>query len=345
MARLRRVSSDVPGIARHRHGRGFRYTHPSGRPVRDPETLARIRALAIPPAWTDVWICADPLGHLQAMGTDAAGRRQYRYHDAWRARRDAQKFDRMLGFARALPELRERVADDLALPGVPRERVLAGAVRLLDQASFRVGSESYARDNGSFGLATLRKEHVTLRDGVALFDFAAKSGQRLVQEIADPDVVPLIRTLKRRRSGGPELLAYREGNVWRDVRSTDVNDYVKEVAGDGYSAKDFRTWHGTVVAAVALAVAEGERTSVTSRRRQVSAAIREVAGFLSNTPAVARASYVDPRVIDRFEEGVTIAPALERSSIEDVDDPAFREIVEAAVLDLLEDEETSAHAA
>ena len=345
MARLRRVSSDVPGIVRHPHGRGFRYIHPSGRPVRDAETLARIRALAIPPAWTDVWICPDPLGHLQAMGTDDAGRRQYRYHDAWRARRDVQKFDRMLGFARALPDLRERVADDLALPGVPRQRVLAGAVRLLDQASFRVGSESYARDNGSFGLATLRKEHVRLRDGIALFDFAAKSGKRLVQEVADPDVVPLIRTLKRRRTGGPELLAYRDGDVWRDVRSADVNAYVKEVAGDGYSAKDFRTWHGTVVAAVGLALAEGDRTSFTSRRRQVSAAIREVAEFLGNTPAVARASYVDPRVIDRFEEGVTIAPALERSSAEDLDDPAFREVVEAAVLDLLEDEETATRAA
>ncbi|HSD48358.1 MAG TPA: DNA topoisomerase IB [Actinomycetota bacterium] len=345
MARLRRVSSGVPGIVRHRHGRGFRFVHPSGRPVRDPETLTRICALAIPPAWTDVWICPDPLGHLQAMGTDAAGRRQYRYHDAWRARRDAQKFDRMLGFARGLPALRERVVEDLRLSGVPRERVLAGAVRLLDQASFRVGSESYARDNGSFGLATLRKEHVHLRAGTAVFDFEAKSGQRLVQEVANPDVVPLIRTLKRRRTGGPELLAYREGDVWRDVRSADVNAYVKEVAGDGYSAKDFRTWHGTVVAAVALALAEGERTSVTSRRRQVSSAIRDVAEFLGNTPAVARASYVDPRVIDRFEEGVTIAPALERSSAEDLDDPAFREVVEAAVLDLLEDEESTARAA
>lgn len=344
MPRLRRVSIEVPGIERLRHGRGFRYLHPSGRPVRDRETLARIRALAIPPAWTDVWICSDPLGHLQAVGTDAAGRRQYRYHDAWRARRDAQKFDRMLGFARALPELRERVAEDLSLNGVPRERVLAGAVRLLDEASFRVGSESYARDNGSFGLATLRKEHVHLRDGIAAFDFTAKSGQRLVQEIADPDVVPLIRTLKRRRTGGPELLAYREGHAWHDVRSTDINMYVKEVAGDGYSAKDFRTWHGTVVAAVALALAEGERTSLTSRRRQVSTAIREVAVFLGNTPAVARASYVDPRVIDRFEEGVTIAPVLERSSAEHVDDPAFREVVEGAVLDLL-DEAPAARAA
>jgi DNA topoisomerase I len=345
VARLRRVSSDVPGIVRLRHGRGFRYVDPSGKPVREAETLHRIRALAIPPAWTDVWICIDPLGHLQAVGTDAAGRRQYRYHDAWRTRRDAEKFDRMLGFARALPGLRERVADDLARRGVTRERVLAGAVRLLDQASFRVGSETYARDNGSFGLATLRKDHVHLRNGVATFDFTAKSGRRLVQEVADADVLPLIRTLKRRRAGGPELFAYREGRVWRDVLAADVNAYVKEVAGDGYSAKDFRTWHATVVAAVGLALAEGERTSVTSPRRQVSAAIREVAEFLGNTPAVARASYVDPRVIDRFEEGVTIAPALERSSAEDLDDPAFREVVEAAVLDLLEEEQVAPRAA
>lgn len=345
MARLRRVSSDVPGIVRLRHGRGFRYVDASGRAVRDAETLKRIRDLAIPPAWTDVWICPDPLGHLQAVGTDAAGRRQYRYHDAWRARRDVEKFDRMLAFAGALPSLRERVAQDLTRRGLPRERVLAGAVRLLDQASFRVGSESYARDNGSFGLATLRKDHVRLRGDVAVFDFTAKSGKRLVQEIADPDVLPLVRTLKRRRNGGPELLAYREGRVWRDVRAADVNAYVKEVAGDGHSAKDFRTWHGTVVAAVALALSEGDRTTLTSRRRQVSAAIREVAEFLGNTPAVARASYVDPRVIDRFEEGVTIAPALERSSVEDLEDPAFREVVEAAVLDLLEEEQEAPRAA
>ncbi|HEU4529103.1 MAG TPA: DNA topoisomerase IB [Actinomycetota bacterium] len=345
MARLRRVSSDVAGIVRLRHGRGFRYVDPSGRAVRDAETLKRIRDLAIPPAWTDVWICPDPLGHLQAVGTDAAGRRQYRYHDAWRARRDEEKFDRMLAFARALPSLRERVAQDLARRGLPRERVLAGAVRLLDQASFRVGSESYARDNGSFGLATLRKDHVHLRGDVAVFDFTAKSGKRLVQEVADPDVLALVRTLKRRRNGGPELLAYREGRVWRDVRAADVNAYVKEVAGNGHTAKDFRTWHGTVVAAVALALAEGERTTVTSRRRQVSAAIREVAEFLGNTPAVARASYVDPRVVDRFEEGATIAPALERSSAEDLEDPAFREVVEAAVLDLLEVEQEAPRAA
>ncbi len=337
MARLRRVSSEGPGIVRRKHGRGFRYLDASGGPVRDPETLARIRALAIPPAWTDVWISPDPLGHLQAVGTDAAGRRQYRYHDAWRARRDAEKFDRMLGFARALPVLRERVAEDLGRRGLPRERVLAGAVRLLDQVSFRVGSESYARDNGSFGLATLRRDHVHLRDGVAVFDFTAKSGKRLVLEVADPDVLSLVRSLKRRYAGGPELLAYRDGHVWRDVRAADVNAYVKDTLGDGYSAKDFRTWHGTVVAAVGLALAEGERTSVTSRRRQVSAAIREVAQFLGNTPAVARASYVDPRVLDRFEEGVTIAVALERAS-GDLNDPAFREAVEAAVLDMLEEE-------
>lgn len=338
MARLRRVSSADPGIARRSHGRGFRYLDERGRPVRDPETLGRIRSLAIPPAWSDVWICADPLGHLQAAGTDAAGRRQYRYHDVWRARRDAEKFDRALAFAHALPELRVRVATDLARDGMPRERVLGCAVRLLDQASFRVGSESYARDNGSFGLATLRKDHVRLRRGSASFEFAAKSGKHLVHEVTDPDVLPVIRTLKRRRGGGPELLAYLDGRRWRDVRSGDVNAYVKEAAGDAFSAKDFRTWHGTVVAAVALALAEGETDGPAGRRRQVSAAIREVSEFLGNTPAVARSSYVDPRVIDRFDEGLTIAPALERAATgEALDDPAFRAVVEAAVLELLEE--------
>jgi DNA topoisomerase-1 len=343
MGRLRRVSSDRPGITRQRRGRGFSYATANGAPVSDEETLARIRALAIPPAWTDVWICPDPMGHLQAAGTDAAGRRQYLYHEGWRARRDAEKFDRMLAFAHRLPEVRRRVEADLERRGLSREKALAVAARLLDLGLFRVGSESYARANGSFGLATIRRDQVRTSGDVVRFDFRAKSGQRRIQEIVDADVAPIVRTLKRRKDENPELLAYRNGNGWRDVRSEDVNAYLKEVAGDAFSAKDFRTWHGTVFAAAALASEKEVPAAPSARRRRISAAIKEVAAELGNTAAVARASYVDPRLLDRYEEGVTIRPALLRANArgeQDDDrafDPSFRDAVEAAVLELLED--------
>ncbi|MGH2634839.1 MAG: DNA topoisomerase IB [Actinomycetota bacterium] len=334
---LRRAAVEAPGITRRRRGRGFSYETPSGAAV-DDETLERIRALAIPPAWADVWICPHANGHIQAAGTDAAGRRQYLYHERWRARRDGEKFDRMIAFARVLPRMRERVAADLGVAGLPRPKALACAVRLLDQALFRIGSETYARQNGSFGLATLRKEHVGIRGDLIVFDFAAKSGQRRVQEVRDPQVLPAIRSMKRRRNGGAELLAFREGERWRDVRSADVNDYLREVAGDEFTAKDFRTWHATVLAAAALAAKAGEATAATSGRRLVSAAVREVAEYLGNTPAVARASYIDPRVVDRFEQGRTIADTMERLRTDDLTAPGVRETVEAAVLDLLEEE-------
>jgi DNA topoisomerase-1 len=335
--RLRKATIDGPGISRRRRGRGFSYEGPDG-PVSDAETLERIRALVIPPAWTDVWICPDPSGHIQAAGTDAAGRRQYLYHADWRVRRDAQKFERMVAFARALPRIRERVGADLALRGLPRARALACAVRLLDNAFFRVGSEAYTRQNGSFGLATVRKDHVIVRENVAVFDFMSKSGKRHVQEIADAEVIPALRTMRRRRNGGHELLAYRDGPRWRDVRSSDINEYVREAAGGEFTAKDFRTWHATVLAAVHLALGAADSTTATSRRRVVSGAVREVAGFLGNTPAVARASYIDPRVIARFEDGVTIGSTLERLNTDEPTDPDFREAVEAAVLNLLEGE-------
>jgi DNA topoisomerase IB len=250
-------------------------------------------------------------------------------------------------FALALPVLRERVSRDLSLPGVPKARALACSVRLLDHAFFRVGSEAYARENGSFGLATVRKEHVTVRRDLVVFDFVAKSGKRHVQEIADAEILPVIRTMRRRRNGGRELLAYREGDRWRDIRSGDINEYVREAAGGGeFSAKDFRTWHATVLAAVHLALGHAESTSLTSRRRVVSGAVREVAGFLGNTPAVARASYIDPRVIARFEDGVTIGATLERLRTDDPTDPEFRATAEEAVLELLEaDPSTRARAA
>jgi DNA topoisomerase IB len=336
---------DGPGIARRRRGNGFSYEDAHGRAVRDEETLERIRALAVPPAWTDVWICPDPLGHVQAIGTDAAGRRQYRYHDAWRARRDAMKFDRMIAFARELPTLRAHVTQDLRRRGMPREKALACGVRLLDQAFFRVGSESYARQNGSFGLATIRKEHVTVHRDRVEFDFLAKSGKRRVAELRDPELIRPIRSMKRRVGGGRELLAYRDGSRWRDIRSSDINAYLRDVTGGEYTAKDFRTWHGTALAAVFLAVREAERTGVTSTRRAISGAVKDVASFLGNTAAVARASYIDPRVIERFEEGVTIAPVLHRLGTDEPTDPVFREAIEAAVLELLEDGEAAPRAA
>jgi DNA topoisomerase IB len=329
VARLRRSDCSLPGLRRRRRGRGFSYLDVAGRPVRDEAALERIRALAIPPAWEDVWICLDANGHLQATGVDAAGRKQYRYHDAWRARRDRQKFEEMLDFARALPRLRRRVARDLkadADGGAGRDRVLACAARMLDLGLFRIGSESYASDSGSFGLATLRKAHVRIAGAEVVFDYPAKSGQRRVQAIGDPDVVDVLTVLMRRRGGADELLAYRDGRRWLDVRSEDINDYLKDRAGAPVSAKDFRTWNGTVLAAVALARREHRPSTKTARRRAIAAAVREVAVFLGNTPAVARSSYIDPRVIDRFLAGDTIAPAHERG----------RRTIEAAVLDLID---------
>ncbi len=338
MARLRRVSSTSSGLARRRQGRGFSYLGPDGARIADPDVLARIRSLAIPPAWSDVWICLDEAGHLQAAGTDAAGRRQYLYHPEWRRRRDRGKFARIETFAEQLPVLREQVNEDLAGTRLTRERVLACSVRMLDRGLFRVGTEDYTAKNGSFGLATLRKEHVTVGRSAASFDFVAKAGVRQVREVADPQILPVLRALKRRRNGGPELLAWREGDRWIDVRSNDVNAYLKEIAGEEFSAKDFRTWHGTVLAAVALAGREPP-ASPTAAKRAVSAAIKEVAGQLGNTTAVCRASYVDPRVIDRFVEGVVVDVPPD-ATLEPLQ-PA----IEAAVLDLLQGTKPSATAA
>jgi DNA topoisomerase IB len=345
--RTRRVNCSGPGIARQRRGRGFAYVDASGQRVTDEPTIDRIRALAIPPAWRDVWICGDARGHIQATGIDAAGRKQYRYHDDWRRRRDQAKFDAMVAFARALPALRRRVASDLAAEGdgagpggLGEARVLACAVRLLDVGLFRIGNEDYAAQNETYGLTTLRKVHVRVeRDGL-LFDFPAKHGVRRVQRVCDPDVLPVIAALKRRRDGGEELLAWRRGRRWVDVKADDVNAYLKDAAGGDFSAKDFRTWNATALCAVSLAVRAQEATSRTSRRRLVKAAIDEVATHLGNTPAVARGSYVDPRVIDRFGEGLTVAAALAAQhepieGDEPVPEQNVSERVRRAVLDLI----------
>jgi DNA topoisomerase I len=335
MARLRRTSPDRPGWTRRRSGTGFVYLDEQGRRIGDPLQLQRIRELAIPPAWRDVWICPYPNGHLQAVGTDDRGRRQYLYHPQWHQERALEKHARVLEFARRLPAARERVLADLALPGMPRERALATAFRLLDLGLFRVGGESYAEENGSYGLATLRKDHVRLHRGTVRFEYLAKSGVRRSIGISDEQIAPVIRSLKRRRGGGEELLAWRSGRGWSDLASADINEYVKDVIDPQASAKDFRTWHATVLAALALSNVPAPR-SPTAARRAVAAAMREVAEQLGNTPAVCRASYVDPRVIARFGDGTTIRTAVERAlkttgQVPSIGDQA----VERAVLRLL----------
>jgi DNA topoisomerase IB len=308
--RLRRSDPNGPGIRRRRCGRGFRYLGPGAQPVRDPEALARIKALVIPPAWEDVWICAEPRGHIQAVGTDAAGRRQYRYHDLWRERQDRDKHDRVLEFGRILPRLRQTVSEHLSGRGLRRERVLAAAVRLIDLGFFRPGCAEYAAENGTFGIATIRREHVTCCRGELVFDYLAKGAKHREQAVVDADVQAVVVRLKRRKGGGDGLFAYRSGRGWHGVTAADINAYLGEITGGEFTAKDFRTWHATVLAAVGLAVSEHAAATVAARKRAIARAVAEVAGYLGNTPAVARASYIDPRVIELYESGITIAPAL-----------------------------------
>ena len=305
VGRLRRSDCAGRGIRRRRCGRGFTYADADGERIEDAESLERIRELAIPPAWADVWICADPLGHIQATGVDAAGRKQYRYHERWQQRAAQRKFAAMREFAAALPRLRRAVRRDLSRDGAPKERALACAVRLVDLGLFRVGGEEYAEANGSFGVATLRREHVSYSDGELVFDFPAKSGQRRVQSVRDPAVLGAVEAMRARRSGPDDLLVYREGRTWHDVRSADVNAYIQARIGEDFSAKDFRTWHATVLAAVELAEEEKPR-SRSGAEKAIRAAVERVAEVLGNTPAVCRDSYIDPRVLDRFREGRTV---------------------------------------
>jgi DNA topoisomerase I len=306
--RLRRADCAGPGIRRVRRGRGFSYEDGTGERIADEETLERIRQLAIPPAWKEVWICPDPFGHIQATGYDEAGRKQYLYHERWQQRQAERKFELVREFALKLPKLRRAVTADLRRQGMPRERALACAVRLLDLGFFRVGSEVYAEENESFGLATVRREHVTVKRGEVVFDFPAKSGQRRVQSIRDAAARRALEAMHRRRSGPEDLLAYRAGGEWVDVRSDEINEYIHEHIGEEFTAKNFRTWHGTVLAAVALAGEEPPRSEAAAKRA-VTRAVDQVSEALGNTPAVCRASYIDPRVLDRYRDGTTIRPA------------------------------------
>jgi DNA topoisomerase IB len=332
--RLRRSDVHGPGWRRRRAGRGFAYFDEHGTLIKD-ERLDRLRALAIPPAWKDVWICPWPNGHIQATGIDAAGRRQYRYHDQWRTRRDAEKHERVLEIASQLPDVRNEVVAALRTRGPNRERVLACAIRLLDLGAFRIGSEQYAEDNGTYGLATLRREHVSVRGERTFFCYTAKGGLQREVEITDRPTATVVRQLlERPADAGEELLAYQlEDGTWRDVTSSEINAYLKEISGAEITAKDFRTWTATVLMAARLAEAPPP-TSRTGRKKVVTTAYKAVSEQLGNTPAVCKASYVDPRVVDRYEHGETVAPALAEAAQAD-DDREAQRVLEAAVCQLL----------
>lgn len=332
MVRLRRVSPDSPGWGRRRRGRGFTYLDEDGRRL-PAEEVERVKSLAIPPAWGDVWICPVPNGHIQAVGTDEAGRRQYLYHPDWRTRQDALKFERILEASRRLPAARRRVTRDLRREGMPWERACATAVRMLDLGYFRIGHDAYTDANGSFGLTTLERDHVRSVRGGLRFSFVGKGGVEQELTVEDDDVSAALRVMRRRRARSRRVLAFKTGGRWRDLDADDVNDYLAELFDGELTAKDFRTWHATVHAAVALASSPEPGDSAASRRRAVKSAIEEVSEFLGNTPTIAKGSYVDPRVVERYEDGETVAvPRATRGRT-----PTRRQgAVEEAVRELLE---------
>ena len=318
-ASLRYTSDDRAGITRRRAGRGFSYRDADGRLVRDRPTLERIRALAVPPAWTDVWICPTANGHLQATGRDARGRKQYRYHARWRRRRDEAKFERMLVFAKALPRIRARCDEDLARRGLPREKVLAAVVRLLELTLIRVGNDEYATLNRSFGLTTMRGRHASLEGSHIRFRFRGKGGRTHEVDLRDRRLAAVVRRCQE--LPGQDLFQYEdEDGETRDVESDDVNAYLRDISGADITAKDFRTWAGTVLAYRALRALQPEDDERDARRNVVEA-IRQTAGRLGNTPAVARASYVHPAVLEAYLDG-GVGPALVEAAEEQREPPA-----------------------
>jgi DNA topoisomerase IB len=331
--RLRRSDPARPGLTRRGHGRGFIYLDADGKRVTDAETLDRIRALAIPPAWKDVWICPYPNGHLQATGTDDAGRRQYLYHDDWRTSQDADKHDRVRRLARKLPEFREAVDRDLCRKGLDRDRVLAVALRMLDYGVFRTGNTQYAEEHGSRGAATLLRDDVCVRKGKLVFDFVAKGGIDRTIELDDDRLVEAVSSLRRARHGKPQLLVYRDRSGYHELDATMINDRFRELVGEDFTVKDLRTWTATVHAAVDLAEADPP-TSKKALNAAVREMLAEVADHLGNTPTVARSSYIDPRVVAQYEEGRTIASAVDRHG-DDLNDEDTREALERSVTRLL----------
>ena len=314
MTRLRTVKPGSKGWTRRRAGSGFSYLDHDGERLPRDE-VDRIKALAIPPAWEDVWICPVANGHIQAVGTDDAGRRQYLYHPDWRERADVQKFDRILAASERLPRARRRVTRDLRREGMPLERACATAVRMLDLGYFRIGNDVYTDTHGSFGLTTLERSHVrSVADGLR-FTFLGKGGIEQDLTISDPDVTAALQAMRARRDGTTRLLAWRDDDGWRVLDSADVNDYLAQVFEHDLTAKDFRTWHATVHAAVSLAASTEPGDTQASRRRAVRAAVEEVSDHLGNTPTIAKNSYIDPRVLDAYEEGETITvPGASRAT-------------------------------
>ena len=297
-ARLRYVSDAERGFARRRRGKSFTYLQPSGAALRDGPTLTRIRALAIPPAWKDVWICPSPNGHLQATGRDARGRKQYRYHPRWREAQDQQKYERIIVFAKALPKIRRAVARDLRKRGLPREKVLAAVVKLLETTLIRVGNDEYARDNHSFGLTTMHDEHVSIRGAIIRFDFRGKHGIEHEIDLESRRLAMIVRAC--RELPGQELFQYLdEAGEIRDVGSGDVNDYLRTISGQDFTAKDFRTWAGTALAAQALQEFQ-DFDSKAAAKRNITRAIEGVAERLGNTQAICRKCYVHPAIIDAY---------------------------------------------
>jgi len=334
LADLVYLTDDTPGIRRKRTAHGFRYVDAADRPVRDADALARIRALAIPPAWNDVWIAPIADAHLQATGRDARGRKQYRYHRQWREVRDRAKYERTIAFATALPAIRERVAEDLARPGVRREKVLATVVRLLEITLIRVGNKEYARENGSFGLTTMRNRHVKVNGSELRFKFRGKHGKPHSVTLRDRQLAGIIRRCQEIR--GQQLFQYvdEDGEIC-SIESSDVNAYLREIGGADFTAKDFRTWAGTLLAATALQELESFE-SPTEAKRLLAGAIETVARKLGNTPTICRTCYVHPDVIDEFLDG-TLAKTLKRH-IEDrlLHLPSGLDPDEAAVVALLQ---------
>jgi DNA topoisomerase-1 len=324
-AGLRYVGDDQPGFSRQRKGEEFEYLDTKGKPIRDEQRSLRIKRLAIPPAWTDVWICPTPNGHIQAIGRDARRRKQYRYHERWREIRNENKYDRLINFGKALPKIRRRVEKDLALSGLPREKVLATIVQLLERSLIRVGNEEYARENKSFGLTTMQDRHVDVKGSKLRFRFRGKSGREHEVDVTDRRIARIVSRLQD--LPGQSLFQYvdDEGNV-RDISSQDVNEYLREITGEDFTAKDFRTWAGTVLAAIALSAA-GEFEAKKQAKTNIKNAIQAVARVLGNTPAICRQCYIHPAILETYMKG---------DSIDGLKQETANELAQSAVLKLLQ---------
>jgi DNA topoisomerase-1 len=326
-AGLNYVSDDRPGYTRRAHDGEFEYLDTEGKTIGDEQRLLRIKRLAIPPAWTDVWICPSPSGHIQATGRDTRGRKQYRYHDRWRELRDENKFGRLAAFAKALPNIRLRIAKDLKLPGLPRQKVLATVVRLLERTFIRIGNEEYARENKSFGLTTMQDRHVTVKGAQLRFRFRGKSGRQHEVDMTDRHIAKIVS--KCQELPGQDLFQYvADDGEARDVTSQDVNEYLREITNENFTAKDFRTWAGTVLAAIALS-AQGKFETKKQAKANVKTAICAVAELLGNTPAICRKCYVHPAIIEGYLSGRQIAGLGE--AIKTADNINLRAVEEAVL--------------